>query len=312
MEYGNEILELIWNIFIPYYFSLLPTDGRIKYGRNVKGMVEKMKETKLSNEWKYVISTYIVFTMMVLGICGVASMVFHASPMVMRILSNVCAWSPTIVLFAGFKRWCSNMNIKTFMKRAFGGKVRVGLLIISALSTGMTFFVSAYIYALVKDVSFDSIFLFGTTPVMQSVLLSLLSGPTGEECGWRGYLRYEFVAKHGFLKGNLLVGLVWTFWHAVLWVVDSDYTSGVEVAIYVISNVIVITAMHMIMAVVLEYEDNLIYAIIIHFCFNLPYCFLDTDIIFYIIIIPLYVVVACFFLGYRKLHKRQHNGFSKE
>lgn len=51
----------------------------------------------------YVIAAYLVFWFMVLGLCGSASMVFYCQPAVMRILSNVCAWSPTIVLLAGFK-----------------------------------------------------------------------------------------------------------------------------------------------------------------------------------------------------------------
>ena len=182
-----------------------------------------MKKANLSIGWKYVVITYIVFGVMVLGICGTASMVFHASPMVMRVLSNVCAWSPTIVLFAGFKYWCGDMSIGNFFRRAFAGRVK---------------------------------------PV-------------------------------------LLVGLVWTFWHGILWMVDSDYTSGIEAAIYILSNVVVITAMHMIIAVILEKEDNLIYALIVHFFFNLPYCFLIADITFYVIIMPLYVLVAGIFLYVR-------------
>lgn len=267
-----------------------------------------MNKTKLSISWKYIISTYFVFGAMVLGICGVASMVFHAGPMAMRLLSNMCAWSPTIVLFVGFKYWCTDMSIKDFFKRAFGGRIKLTLLAVSALSTGLTFLVASYIYACIKQVPFASIFSINGTPVILSILLSLLSGPTGEECGWRGYLRYEFANKYGFVKGNLLVGIVWTFWHAVLWMVDSDYTSGTEAVIYILSNVVVITAMHMIMAVILEKEDNLIYAVIVHFFFNLPYCFLNADITFYIIIMPLYVLVAGIFL-WIKYTKKGNNYF---
>lgn len=258
---------------------------------------------ELFRGWKYVIAAYIIFGAMVLGICGTASMVFHAAPMTMRILSNVCAWSPTIVLFAAFRYWCPQMNIKQFFKRMFSGKIRISLLIISALSTGLTFLIAAFIYAYIKQVPFTSLFSLGDIPILVSIILSLLSGPTGEESGWRGYLRYEFEDKYGFLKGNLLVGLIWTFWHAILWVVDSDYTSGTEMIIYILSNVVVITAMHIIMAVILEREDNLIYAVIVHFFFNLPYCFLNADINFYIIIMPLYVLIACIFLYVRKKYK---------
>lgn len=251
-----------------------------------------MKREKVHIGWKYAGVAYIVFIVMVLGICGTASIVFHASPLMMRVLSNICAWSPTIVLFVGFGYWCKGMSVAQFFQRVFAGKIKIGLLLGSALSTGLTFLIAAFIYSCVKQVPFASAFTMGTTPLVCNVLLSLFSGPTGEECGWRGYLRYEFVQKYGFLKGNLLVGLVWTFWHGILWAVDSDYTSGMQVIIYIFSNIVVITAMHMIMAVIMEKEDNLLYAIVIHFFFNLPYCFLNADILFYIIIMPMYALVA--------------------
>ena len=267
-----------------------------------KTEMNRMEITKkgIDKSWQYVIVTYFVFGAMVLGICGSASMIFHASPLVMRILSNVCAWSPTLVLFVGFKKWCLGMNVKQFMKRAFAGKLSVGLLIISILSTGLTFIVAAGIYAGIKSVPFTSLFQLGGYPILVSVLFSLLSGPTGEECGWRGYLRHEFARKYGFVKGNLLVGIVWTFWHTVLWFVDSDYTSGVEMLIYILSNIVVITSIHMIMAVILEKKDNLIYAVLVHLFFNLPYCFLDADITFYVVMIVLYPIVAGGFMMWRK------------
>lgn len=258
-----------------------------------------MKEKCLEKSWKYVIAAYILFIVMVLGICGMASMVFHATPFTMRILSNVCAWSPTILLFVLFGYWCPNMKISDYFKRAFSGKIKLSLLIVSMMSTGAVFLIAALIYSVIKGISVYSVFTLGGYPIWLSILLSFLSGPTGEECGWRGYLRYEFSEKYGFVKGNLLVGLVWTFWHMVLWFVDSDYTSGAEMFIYILSNIVVITSIHMIMSVILEKEDNLIYAVIVHFFFNLPYCFLNADISFYVIIIPLYLFEAAIFLAYR-------------
>ncbi len=42
--------------------------------------------------WTYVITTYLVFWFMVLGICGSASMLFHASPFVMSMVTYNCAF----------------------------------------------------------------------------------------------------------------------------------------------------------------------------------------------------------------------------
>jgi len=262
-----------------------------------------MKKDRLNRSWQYVIVTYLVFGAMVLGICGSASMIFHAGPFVMRVLSNVCAWSPTVVLFIGFKKWCPDLNVKQFVKNAFAGRLSVGMTIISILSTGLTFIVAVGIYAWLRCVPFSSLFQVGGYTVFTNVLFSLTSGPTGEECGWRGYLRHEFSKQYGFVKGNLLVGIVWTFWHAVLWFVDSDYTSGVEMLIYIFSNIVVITSIHMIMAVILEKKDNLIYAVLVHLFFNLPYCFLRTDIMFYVVMSVLYPIVAGGFMLWKKMRE---------
>lgn len=262
-----------------------------------------MNKKKQRLGWNYVIAAYIIFAVMVLGICGSASLIFHASPLVMRILSNLCAWSPTIVLFVGFKKWCPEKTIKEFFKESFSGKIKIGFILVSILSTGLAFLVAAYAYACLKGISVGSIFQNAGFPIVVSIILSMLSGPTGEECGWRGYLRPVFENKYGFIKGNIITGLVWTFWHTVLWFVDSDYTSGLEMLIYVLSNVVVVTAIHMIMAVILEKENNLIYAVLVHLFFNLPYTFINVDIMFYVIIMVVFTIEAIGFLGYRKLSK---------
>lgn len=272
-------------------------------------MKEKNKETnnekKPVSGWNYVIAAYVTFAAMVLGICGCASMVFHASPLVMRILSNLCAWSPTIVLFVNFKKWCPEKTRKGFFQEIFAGKIKISLILASILSTGVAFLVAVYVFSCIKGTSITTVFQSGSFPIIVSIILSVLSGPTGEECGWRGYLRPVFESKYGFVKGNMMTGLVWTFWHTVLWFVDSDYTSGTEMLIYILSNIVVITAIHMIMAVILEKENNLIYAILVHLFFNLPYTFIHVDIVFYIIIIVVYTIEVIAFLLYRKLTTHQ-------
>ena len=72
-----------------------------------------------------------------------------------------------------------------------------------------------------------------------------------------------------------------------------------------VANIVVITAIHMIMAVILEKENNLIYAILVHLFFNLPYTFINVDIMFYVIIMVVYTIEVIGFLLYRKLSTHQ-------
>lgn len=66
---------------------------------------------------------------------------------------------------------------------------------------------------------------------------------------------------------------------------------------YIISNVVVMTGLCFLMNYFMEGNDNLIYSIVIHFCFNFLYCFLRADIWFYMVLTIVYLIViavVCF------------------
>ena len=255
---------------------------------------------------KYVILSYAVFWFMVLGLCGTASMVFHCPPVVMRILSNVCAWAPTIVLLVGFKCFCPGRTISGFYKKAFGGRINVVTLTISAIITLSATLITVLILSLIQGKPYGEFWSLGTYPFWASLLFSITTGPTGEESGWRGYLRPYLNGKYSFFKASVIQGVIWAFWHTILWFVDSDYM-GLEMIPYILSNVIVMTGLCFIMNYFMEQKDNLLYGIVIHFCFNFLYCFLRVDVWFYVVLSAVYVAIIaliCF--------QRKRSGFEEE
>ncbi|MBE5909667.1 CPBP family intramembrane glutamic endopeptidase [Pseudobutyrivibrio sp.] len=239
---------------------------------------------------RYVLLSYLVFWIMVIGICGTASMVFHCPPVVMRILSNICAWSPTLVLLAGFKYFSPNKSIRSFYKKAFGGKVSFFCLGVAGAITAAATLLSVFILSIIENSTFNSYWSLGTYPFWASFLFSITTGPTGEESGWRGYLRPYLNSKYSFFKASVIQGVIWAFWHAVLWFVDSDFM-GIEMLPYIISNVMVMTGLCFIMNYFMEEHDNLIYGIVVHFCFNFLYCFLKVNIWFYVILSIIYIFI---------------------
>ncbi|MCI6630001.1 MAG: CPBP family intramembrane metalloprotease [Lachnospiraceae bacterium] len=251
---------------------------------------------------KYVVKTYLTFWVMVLGICGTASMVFHAPPLVMRLLSNLCAWSPTIVLAVIWRRLRKEQSFGAFVRHCFEGKIKPVLLLAVMLVVFCGVMTSAALSALTQGREAGSYLAAGGYPLIASFFLSLTSGPTGEELGWRGYLREELAKKYSFVKSALIQGTVWAFWHTVLWFVDSDFT-GFAMIPYVLANVIVMCCLAIIMNTVLEKYPNLLYAVGIHFAFNFAYCFLQTDILFYMILCVVFVIIAGLFLILRKKGK---------
>lgn len=164
---------------------------------------------------RYIISSYILIWFLIIFVAGTASMVFHAPPVIMWGVRNLLAWSPTLLLLIGWKFFRPDETRKAFVKRCFSGKVKPLYLL---LSFGLTFGISVlslFIFSLIEGKPMLSYINLGTTALPLSIFLSFTSGPTGEELGWRGFMREEFNKKYSFLKSSVCQGLVWCFWHTL-------------------------------------------------------------------------------------------------
>lgn len=179
----------------------------------------------------------------------------------------------------------------TFVKRCFSGRIKP-LMLLGAF--GLVFGISVLSLCILSGIEgrpFLSYIDFGTVSLPLSALLAFTSGPTGEELGWRGFMKEEFDGRYGFLKSSICQGLVWCFWHTLLWAVDSDFTDWRAVP-YIISNIVVITSLTVFMNLFLERERNLLYSVFLHFGFNIFYVFLDAGIGFFVILTVMYLILT--------------------
>lgn len=61
-------------------------------------------------------------------------------------------------------------------------------------------------------------------------IASLPFGPLGEELGWRGFALRQLDSKKHFVMSSLIIGVIWTFWHAPLfWAASGTAVSGLAV-----------------------------------------------------------------------------------
>ena len=65
---------------------------------------------------KYIISSYILVWILIIIVAGTASLIFHAPPVIMWIVRNLIAWSPTYLLLLGWKHFRPDETRIAFVK----------------------------------------------------------------------------------------------------------------------------------------------------------------------------------------------------
>lgn len=93
---------------------------------------------------------------------------------------------------------------------------------------------------------------------------TLLSGPLGEELGWRGFALLELQKKYSPLIASIIIGFWWGMWHLPIW-----FTTGfIGMDLYSFFFMLTIIATTIIMTVFYTINQNLMIPIIIHQLFN--------------------------------------------
>lgn len=111
-------------------------------------------------------------------------------------------------------------------------------------------------------------------------LFSILTGPLGEELGWRGVLLPRLLERRSPMVAALTVGSVWAVWHAPLWTFD-DFIPGLGARVFVPLYVLSIVAFSVVMTLLHHRSSGSVaVAILAHGVFNsvvLPFEALHDD-----------------------------------
>ena len=264
--------------------------------------MKEKRSKKIDIMWKYVIFAYLLFWVMVFALGGTAAMVLEVSPLQQRMVEAFCAWAPTFAFLIMFKKLRPDSTIMSFVKDQFKHKLRLDLMLLSGMTIIAGSLLPVVILSFMNGQEVASYFSLKGYPVQVAVILSLFAGPLGEELGWRGYLRVELDKKYSFLKASVLGGVIWAFWHAVLWFIDAVImggSTGWELIIFIVSNVVVMTSIVIVMNVILAKSNNLLNAIWIHFCFNIVYVSLiNIDMWYFVILTVFYLIIGTVFAMY--------------
>ena len=115
---------------------------------------------------------------------------------------------------------------------------------------------------------------FVVTYVMSFVLIFFGGGPLGEEPGWRGFALPRLQPRYGALRGTMLLGVFWVFWHLPDFLTSAQRSGpGTNfVALFTI-NFPIFFLMVMAMAIIFTWVSNhthgsLFMAILLHASIN--------------------------------------------
>lgn len=216
---------------------------------------------------RYVIYTFGLFILLLLTLGGIASKLLQGIPRVMDWLITITAWTPTYVFLLMFRKLYPGQTLQEFFRGAFRQKPNVWLLTATTLVQILIFATSVAIVATQQGVQTISLLDFSFPTIIPGLFFVLMQGPTGEETGWRGYLLPEVIKKHGVAKGCLWVSLVWSFWHAPVWFLGTEY-SGIVLVKYIAAFVVSIASLGFIMGIFYYHCRNLLIPIWMHFIFN--------------------------------------------
>ncbi len=259
-------------------------------------------------EIKYVIYAYGLFALLLVVLGGIANLLLNGTPLVMKWLMAITAWTPTYVLLLMFPKLLPKSSIKNFYKEAFSARLNFRLLAVTTVLQVGVFSLSVYLafiqrgVATVNPVNTSARFIYPT------IFFTLIQGPMGEESGWRGYLLPKIVNRIGVVKGSLLTSVIWAFWHAPVWFLGTDY-HGWELARYIVMFVICITSLGFVISICYLHCKNLLAPIWLHFLFN----FMSTIYVGSMVNLVtwyavLYTVVALgFFFWHERSCKRQNS-----
>lgn len=112
---------------------------------------------------------------------------------------------------------------RKFLKSLFKQRINWKILVFVTVIQLSIVFVSLYLVAFQIGISMLELLNLSVSTLFYGFFISLITGATGEEAAWRGYLFPIMVKKSGVIKGSILLGLIWAFWHAPLWFASSGF-----------------------------------------------------------------------------------------
>jgi len=257
----------------------------------------------------YVICAYAFFwiAILLIGIVVLLADDWFGESIFLQILTSIAAWTPTFALLVLFKKLYPNNSIKEFYKNAFRERLKWKMILFTVAVQLLIVFGATGILAFTSGIDFLSSFTLSLPSLGIAFIWASISGATGEQSGWRGFLQPNMEREHGIVKSSIFVGIIWGFWHTPLWFITSGY-SGMYLVQFIIAYMVNIVSTAVIIGICYKHCRNLFVPILIHFMFNFSFGRVTAEAHDLLSIFSIMAVIYMFAaIGYVIWHKRRQS-----
>jgi uncharacterized protein len=170
---------------------------------------------------------------------------------------------------AGLRRLWGNAK-----KANIGSKWYAALLLFPLLILG----IRMAVYVLGGGLLTESALLKSPASLIGFTITIILTGPLAEEFGWRGFALERLLSRWSVLKANLVLGIIWAFWHLPLFFIPGTIqqihgNQWVEFPIFALT----VMGLNVFINWLFVKTDHSIFAaILVHFVFNWLFSFSVT------------------------------------
>ena len=232
---------------------------------------------------------------------------------IIDVLFCIAAWSSTFAFAVLFKKIYPRQSFIQFVKAKFKHKLKISIIFIAIMIQVLIFLLVLFIVSNHSEV--DSIFTISSWGMLIYFFFkNLLSGPLGEELGWRGFAQIELQKKYSPLKASIIIGFWWGIWHLPIWFTTG--LGGIVLIKYILFFMIAIMSTKIVMTAFYNLNQNLIIPIIIHQFFNFFIGLINGSLIdlimynaiFYLVVAVLLIIINPKKVLYEKKDKNSING----
>ena len=137
--------------------------------------------------------------------------------------------------------------------------------------------------------------------ILTVALAILISGPLGEELGWRGFALPKLLKSYSATLAGIILGLIWGLWHLPSFFASGLPQGSIQIPLFLVAAVAISVIVTWIFV---NTKGNVFISFLVHYTLNFTYALIEPDFTF-VMIFQILLAVALFAVYGRNLRKVQ-------